>query len=73
MFAHEDDSGVSEVDLEQYQRGYQNAIDDFQKKLKLRSRDVIINKRRSNAKRPSSSQTNTENKKRNKKMMYKKL
>ena len=61
MFAQEEDNIISEVDSEQYQRGYQNAIDDFQKKLKLRRRDVIINKGRSNANHPSSSQKNTEN------------
>ena len=30
-FSQEDESHISEIDLEQYQRGYQNTIDDFQK------------------------------------------
>ena len=60
MFAQEDDSSISEIDLEQYQIGYQNTIDDFQKKLKLRSCDVIINKGRPNQNQPSSSKQNSE-------------
>ena len=32
IFSQEDDYNTLEVELEQYQRGYQNAIDDFQKK-----------------------------------------
>ena len=59
MFSQEDDCSAFEVELEQYQRGYQNAIDDFQKKLKLRSRDVVINKGRPNSNPPSSSHPNT--------------
>ena len=44
------------MDLEQYHKGYQNAIDGFHKKLKLRSRDVIMNKGRPNPNQTSSSQ-----------------
>ena len=40
MFAQDGDSNIAEVDSEQYQRGYQNAIDDFKNKLKLRSREA---------------------------------
>ena len=29
MFAQEDDCSAIEVEYEQYQRGYQNEIDDF--------------------------------------------
>ena len=60
LFAQEDDCNTFEVESKQYQRGYQNAIDDFQNKLKLISRDVIINKGRPNTNQPSSSQPNTE-------------
>ena len=34
MFAQEDDYNTMEVESKQYQRGYQNAINDFQKKIK---------------------------------------
>ena len=37
-----------------------HAIDDVQRKIKLRSRYVIINKERLNPNQPSSSQINTE-------------
>ena len=62
---------MSEVDSEQYQRGYQNAIDDFQRNLKLRSRDVPINKGRDNENQPSNNKNNTEENKN--KMMYRKF
>ena len=48
MFAHDDESTISVTDSEHYLRGYKNAIDDVQRKLKLRSRDVVINKGRLN-------------------------
>ena len=67
MFSHDDESNISEVDSEQYKRGYQNAIDDFQKKLKLRSRDVTVNKGRPNQNQPSTSKQNSEKKKKKKK------
>ena len=56
-------SNISEVDSEQYQRGYQNAMDDFQRNLKLKSRDVTINIGRANANQPSSSQNKIEKQK----------
>ena len=59
MFSQEDNYNTLEVESEQYQRGYHNAIDDFQKKLKLRSRDIVINKGRDNSNQPSSSLNNT--------------
>ena len=59
LFAKKDDNKIYEVDSEQYQRGYLNAMDDFQKKLKLRSRDIVINKGRPNTNQPSNSETNT--------------
>ena len=37
-----------------------HAIDDVQRKIKLRSRDVIMNKGRLNPNQPSGSQMNTE-------------
>ena len=46
MYAQEDDNKVFEEELEQYQRGYMNTIDDVQRKIKLRSRDVTVNKGR---------------------------
>ena len=60
FFSQEDDNNISEIYSEQHQRGYQNAIDGFQKKLKLRSHDVIINKGRPNLTHPSSSQKKSE-------------
>ena len=45
--------------MEQYQKGYMHAIDDV-KKIKLRSRYVIINKGSLNPNHPSSSQMNIE-------------
>ena len=63
LFAQEDDNNISEKDSKQYERGYQNAIDDFQKKLKLRSRDMIINKGRPNPNHPSGSQKNSKKQK----------
>ena len=59
MFAQEDDNKVFEEELEQYQREYLHAIDDVQRKIKLRSRDVIVNKGRLNQNNPSSSQQKT--------------
>ena len=44
MFSHDDESTISVTNSKQYLRGYQNSIDDVQRKFKLRSRDVVINK-----------------------------
>ena len=60
LFSQEDDCNAFEIESEQYQKGYQNAIDYFQKKLKFRSRDVFINKGRPNSNHPSSSEHNVE-------------
>ena len=60
MFAQEDDNKVFEEELEQYQRGYLHIIDDVQRKIKLRSRDVTMNKGMLNPNHPSSSQQNIE-------------
>ena len=57
MFVQEDDNNL-EGNLEPYHKGYMHAIDDV-RKIKLRSRDVAINKGRLNPNHPSSSQTNT--------------
>ena len=59
MFAQEDDNNDFEEELEQYQRGYLHAIDDVQRNIKLRNRDVTINKWRFNQNQPSCSQQNT--------------
>ena len=61
MFAQEDDNNDFE-ESEQYQRGYLHAIDDVQRKIKLRNRDITVNKGRFNQNNPSSSQQNTEKK-----------
>ena len=60
MFAQEDDNNDFEEELEQYQRGYLHAIDDVHRKIKLRNRDVIVNKGRFNSNQPSSSQHDVE-------------
>ena len=62
MFAQEDDYNALDLETEQYQRGYHNAINDFQKKLNLRSRDIVIDKGRLPPNHPSSSQQNVQNK-----------
>ena len=63
MFAQDDESTISMTDPEQYLRGYQNAIDDVKNKLKLRSRDLVINKGRQNQNQPSASKKNQEKEK----------
>ena len=62
MFAQEDDNNDFEEAWEQYQRGYLHAIDDVQRKIKLKNLYVIVNKGRFNQNQPSSSQQNTEKK-----------
>ena len=59
MFSYEDANNDFEEESEQYQRGYLHAIDDVQRKIKLRNRDVTINKGIFNQNQPSSSQQNT--------------
>ena len=66
MFAQEDDNKDFQEELEQYQKGYMYAIDDV-RKIKLRTRDVIMNKGRLNPNQPSSSQMNIEKRNKNKK------
>ena len=63
MFAQVDDNALIE-ELEQYHKGYMHAIDDV-RKVKLRSRDVVVNKGGLNPNQPSSNQTSP--KKRNEK------
>ena len=60
MFSQEDANNDFEEESEQYQRGYLHAIDDVQRNIKLRNRDVIVNKGRFNKNQPSSSQQNIE-------------
>ena len=55
MFAQVDDNALME-ELEKYHKGYMHAIDDV-RKIKLRSRDVAINKGGLNPNQHSSSQT----------------
>ena len=58
MFTQEDDNKDFEEELGQYQKGYMHAIDDV-KKIKLRTRYVVVNKGRLNPNQPSSSEMNT--------------
>ena len=60
MFAQEDASEEFEMENEQYQRGYLHAMDDVQRKIRLRNRDVLINKGKANPNQPSSSSLNGE-------------
>ena len=62
MFAQEDANNDFEEELEQYQIGYLHAIDDVQRKIKLRNRDITVNKGRFNQNQPSSNQHKTEKK-----------
>ena len=63
MYAQEDANKDFEIELEQYQRGYLHAMDDGQRKIQLRNRDVIVNKGRLNPNQTSRSQKNTDKKK----------
>ena len=54
---------ITKEESKQYQRGYLCAIDDVQRKIKLRNRDVTVNKGRFNQNQYSSSQQNTGKKK----------
>ena len=63
MYAQEDANKELEEKFEQYQRGYLHAIDDVHRKLKLRNRDVTVNKGRLDQNQPSSSQQNIEKRK----------
>ena len=60
MFSQEDGNEEFERELEQYQRGYLHAMDDVQRKIRLRNREVVINKGRLNPNQPSTSSLNTE-------------
>ena len=59
MFANEGGKDDFEKESEQYQRGYLHAMDDVQRKIRLRNRDVV-NKGRPNSNHPSISSLNTE-------------
>ena len=58
MFTQVEDNSLAQ-ELEQYHKGYMHAINDA-RKIKLRSRDVSINKGGLNPNQPSSSQNSTE-------------
>ena len=58
MFAQQDVN--EEFENELYQRGYLHAMDDVQRKMRLRNRDVPINKGKANPNQPSSSSLNGE-------------
>ena len=69
MFGQVDDDKYFDHELEQYQNGYMHALDDV-KKIKLRSRYVVINKGRLNPNQPSSSQINTKKNEKKKNLLY---
>ena len=56
LFAQEDESNKFDLETEQYQIGYENVVNDFQRNLNLRSRDVVVNKGRLHVNQPSSNQ-----------------
>ena len=60
MFAQEQDCNAFELETEQYQSGYQNVVNDIQRKLNLRNKDVVVNKGRLPPNQLSSSQENKE-------------
>ena len=64
MFSQEDKCNTFQLEIEQYQSGYQNALNDLQRKLNLRNIDVIVNKGRLHSNQPSTSQKNKEKQKR---------
>ena len=63
MFFQEEDCNTFKLETKQYQMGYQNVVNDLQRKLNLRNRDVIVNKRKFCPNQPSSSQQNKEKQK----------
>ena len=60
MFAQEGGNEDFEKESKQYQRGYLHAMDDVQRKIRLRNREVVVNKGRLNSNQPSTSALNTE-------------
>ena len=60
MFGWEDGSEEFEMETEQYQRGYLYAMDDVQRKIRLRNRDFLINKGKENPNQSSTSSLNVE-------------
>ena len=48
------------MEIEKYQRGYLHAMDDVQRKIRLRNRIVLINKGKENPNQPSTSSLNVE-------------
>ena len=58
MFAREEECNNFELETEEYERGYQNDVNDLQRKLNLRNKDVIVNKGRFPSNQPSTSQHN---------------
>ena len=63
MFYQEEYCNDFELEPEQYHKGYQNVVNDLQRKLNLRNRDVVVNKERRLPNHPSSSQQNKEKQK----------
>ena len=60
MFEQEGGNEEFERETEQYQRGYSHAMDDVQRKIRLRNREVFINKGKENPNHLSKSSLNVE-------------
>ena len=60
MFAQEDGNEEFERETEQYQRGYLHAMDDVQRKIRLRNKEVFINRGKVNPNQSSTSSLNVE-------------
>ena len=60
MFEQEGGNEEFEKETKQYQRGYLHAMDDVQRKIRLRKREVFINKGKANPNQPSTSSLNVE-------------
>ena len=60
MFEQEGGNEEFEREKEQYQKGYLHAMDDVQRKIRLRNREVFINKGKANPNQPSTSSLNIE-------------
>ena len=60
MFSYEGGNEDFEKESEQYQRGYLHAMDDVQRKIRLRNREVVVNKGRINSNQPSTNSLNIE-------------
>ena len=60
MFEQEGGDEEFGKERDRYQRGYLHAMDDVQRKIRLRNQEVFINKRKANTNQPSPSSINIE-------------